>query len=536
VVNAGVFVLGILIFGFALVAPSFGLSLGTNVPLNAVSNSSTIVSVSNPVLPACTFEPGTSPSLYSCVYSLTVTNNRESQTPLTVWWAYCIPSTCPLTTTQTANVPEGQSMTVSLQSYAACNITPGTPGCFINVPAGSYTLAVFTENSAGTPDSNTLTTNMCVPGPCQITTTTTSSTSTSTSSPNSFSIYYPYDVTLTSISPPGSGITTCTASCSNGLASYTASWTPETSLSVAFTFNAQEYNVCWEYDTGGTCTPITSGSDFTIQSEASPHYAILLPTTSTSQPVTITTCVAAPNPCDSSGLLGSWSPASATLSTSSSAATFVFAPASGYVCSGDWYLVSVQAGDLEIDSGVGALAGVTFTWSQFQTWESSYGTAFELISGTSSGGGCNAQTSTYAVSGLGAVTELSGPGCTSDSCSGIIVGPETLTFLAFCGSSTVCQSVTWTVNGIVDSAGSQYELNLQVSTSQPYVIVAYGSTAIATTTSTSAISSSATMSSSATTSSSGFGSITLQQGLEGLGAIVAVVGLGMPGSKSATKK
>ena len=537
-VNAGVFVLGVLIFGFALVAPSFGIGLGTSVPLNAVSNSSLIVSVSNPVLPACTLEPGTSPPLYSCVYSLTVTNNRESQTPLTVWWGGCTSSTCPISTTQTANVPEGQSATVSLQSYAACNVSIGIPGCFINVPPGSYTLAVFTSNSAGTPDSNTLTANMCVPGPC--TTTTTSTTSTISTSSNTFSFYYPYYVTLSSINPPGTSVSQCTSSCSNGESAYTANWTPGTTLSVSFTFSSS-YTACWEYSSGGACTPITSGAAFTLSTEAAPQYVQILTQTSTTQPVTIEACVGAPNPCDSSNVEGSWSPALATLSGSHTAATFTFTPGSGYECSGSWYLVSVQAGQVEIDSGIGALSGVTFTWAQVQGWESSYGTSLELVSGTPSGLGCTSQTSTYTVAGVGSTTSLSGPGCSGDSCTGTIVGPESLTFLAFCGAYTICQTVQWTVNGVVDSSGNQNGLTVSVSPSEAYTIVAYGTGQSSTTTSTGTTPTTSTTSTETSSTTSGTGSvlpssITLQQGIEALGAIVAVAGLAMPGPRTAVKK
>jgi len=525
--------LGVLIAGFGLLAPSFGFSLGANVPLSA--ESTIPATISNPSLPACTAEGGTSPTLYSCVYSVTVRNTGETSLPLTLYWAACTSSTCPVSTTETASVAEGSSSTISLNTYSVCNVKPGLEGCFINVPAGSYTLAVYSANSAGAPDSNTLTANMCVPGPCTITTT--STTSTTSTSANTFSLYYPYYVTLSSINPPGTSVSRCTSSCSNGESVYTANWSPGTTLSVSFTFSSS-YTACWEYSSGGSCAPIASGAVFTLATEAAPQYLQILTQTSTTQPVTIESCVGAPNPCDSSNIEGSWNPASATLSGSNTAVTFTFTAGSGYECSGSWYLVSVQAGQVEIDSGVGALSGVTFTWAQVQGWESSYGISLELVSGTPSGSGCTSQTSTYTVAGVGSATSFSGPGCSGDSCTGTIGGPESLTFLAFCGTDTICQAVQWTVNGVVDSSGNQNGLTVSVVPSEAYTIVAYGSGPTTTTTSGTTSTTTSTGTSSTTT---GPGitlpsSITLQQGIEALGAIVAVAGLAIPGPRTATKK
>jgi hypothetical protein len=93
----------------------------------------------------------------------------------------------------------------------------------------------------------------------------------------------------------------------------------------------------------------------------------------------------------------------------------------------------------------------------------------------------------------------------------------------------ICQAVQWTVNGIVDSSGNQNGLTVSVTPSQAYTIVAYGSGSTTTTTSTGT---------SSTTTGPGSilpSSITLQQGIEALGAVVAVAGLAMPGRRTATK-
>jgi len=171
-----------------------------------------------------------------------------------------------------------------------------------------------------------------------------------------------------------------------------------------------------------------------------------------------------------------------------------------------------------------------------QGWESSYGTSLELVSGTPSGSGCTSQTSSYTVAGVGSTTSLSGPGCGGDSCTGTIGGPESLTFLAFCGTYTICQAVQWTVNGVIDSPGNQNGLTVSVAPSEAYTIVAYGAGPTTTTTSTGTRST--TTGSSSTTTGPGStlpSSITLQQGIEALGAIVAVAGLAMPGPRAAKK-
>jgi hypothetical protein len=234
-----------------------------------------------------------------------------------------------------------------------------------------------------------------------------------------------------------------------------------------------------------------SGLSFVITSEAYPHYAILLETASTSQSVNIVACAAAPNPCVSSNAEGSWNPAAATLSPSVTVATFTFTPASGYSCSGNWYLWSTQANAV-VSSGSGATSSVSFTWVQVEGYEATFGTSLDLVFGTTTGTTCTAQTSTLTVGWSPYITDVACSGGPFDGntvlcpASTTINGPGTVTLSEVCESS--CQFNGWTVNGA--SYGNAQSITIDVTATQAWTVYASASAAPTTTTTTGATSSS----------------------------------------------
>lgn len=305
---------------------------------------------------------------------MTVTNNQESSLPLTLTWDVCdsVTGSCISVTQQPASVPLGTSKVISTGAYPCLSYNY----CIFNIPSGSYTLAMFTGNSIGSVDSNTLTSKMCVPGPCPAVTTTTSSTATD---PNMFTIFYPSGVVLTNINPSGSNI--FQGACSNGMSCYSADWTPGTSIGMIATFDPAQWVLCWIYDSGSSSTcnsnPITTGQSFKVSSEANPHYAILLRTANPTPPVTITPTA------DTAG--GSWSSGAFTLSPSSTTSpNLVYTPPNAFTCSNFWFLQPVPANPSTQSTwltGGDALQGFKITYSQIQPLISTLGTSFKLIDG-----------------------------------------------------------------------------------------------------------------------------------------------------------
>lgn len=339
--------------------------------VGAIFAQSTVAPVvlSNYQTPACVLEGGTSPALYSCNYSVTVTNNLEPSVPLTIWWGVCSSSTCVATVEQTANVVEGASMTFSTGAYPA--------SILVNLPKGSYTLATFTTNKAGTPDSNTLTTSVCVPGPCSVSTTTT----TTTVNPGIFMIFYPSGVTISQVLPAGAS--PFQGLCSNGMTCYTAVWTTGTKVTLTATFDPTALTLCWIYDTGlvSDCnaSPVINNAPFTITTEAYPHYAILLSTANPTPTVTI-------NPiADLSG--GSWSSGSFTLSPGNPTSPGLsYKAPTGFTCSDSWFLQPIPTNPATESNwlqGSSAQELFTISYSKIQLLIASQGTTFNLMLGSS---------------------------------------------------------------------------------------------------------------------------------------------------------
>jgi hypothetical protein len=524
-VRADILVVGILIAGFGIVAPTLG------IPLNTLSSGP----VSTPTI-SCGGSPAT------CMVSVTINNPGTWGGTQSVWFWVCVPSlgtnpnalcgspgSWPILENERYNVNLGGGAPVTLTETLACQSDSVVCATDYLPLTSGLVYSVMVQVYAGPPyslESTSKTTLFTTTGGA---TTTTFSSSTS----GQFSIFYLGYITLTSVSPPGSGVSTCTGSCAaGGLSSYTATWTPGTSISLTATFNSVQYNVCWEYVGSQTCTPIKSGTPFTMSTEAYPGQAILQAQTSTTQPVTISTCVSAPNPCNSSDIPGSWSPASATLSSGGTTqATFTFTAAAGYACPTGWTLFAPQANSV-VAQGSNPCEGVTLTWQQVQGYETIYGTLLQLIST-----GSVTQTSALSLTFGGAVTSIT---CSGSNCPTSIMGPITLTFLAFCGQFVICQSVAWTVNGN-SVPGNQNGMTYSFTTSQNYVVSANGvaptgcylstTTGGQTTTTCNSSTTSSTSSTSATsiclgaTCVSGFNA---QSVIIGFGGLIALVGLILP--------
>jgi hypothetical protein len=148
------------------------------------------------------------------------------------------------------------------------------------------------------------------------------------------------------------------------------------------TFNSALWNLCWIYDTGtaSSCNsnPITSGGAFTITSELSPHYAILLSSANPTPPVTITPTA------DIVG--GSWNKGAFTLTpTSTSSGNLVYTDPAGFACSNFWFLQPVPSNPSTQPywlTGSNARQGFTITYAQVQPLVATQGTTFKLVDGT----------------------------------------------------------------------------------------------------------------------------------------------------------
>lgn len=235
--------------------------------------------------------------------------------------------------------------------------------------------------------------------------TTTSTTYTSQTGLVPFLIQYD-GATLSSVSPAGSSVTTCTSSCASSgtLESYEATWTTGTTLAITFAFNSAMYTAqacVSSYYVSYTCQPIVSGQAFTETVLApdpvtgGPSSIVVSLLGSTTPAIVITP--EASLPCTGScPTIGSWSPSSAvvlnptgssTCSTDCSQ-TFTFTPAAGESCSGAWVLYSPGTNDYFESGASGAIQGVTFTYAALQTYVSTQGSSFTLYAGSQSSSNC----------------------------------------------------------------------------------------------------------------------------------------------------
>ena len=553
-VNAGIFVLGVLIAGFGIVAPALG------IPLNAVQQNSgspgSTISVSCLPGGSCTIQAtlvnngatdyflmqasgATSATASGCagIFFCALYNSGVAFPLLagqSVSWAVTIPVSggCLGGFECQGGTFYADVCMFSATSGATFCLTPSTYASTAAYAQTSFTWAPSTTTSSTTTTTGATETGLCIAQGCP------------------FYLDIESGVTLSNVNPSGFDACNDTFSCQfyNGIRIYTGYWPTGTTVSFTVTFpSSLQVQVCTLYSTGNNaCAQVASGQPFqlTVQPPGQngvPSGAILEPSTAPNQPVTVSTCASGPGAgCAANDPTGGWSPGSTQLSASGSLqATFTWFPAAGYNCPTNWYLISANNG-AQVESGENPCNGVSITWSQASQWENAYGTSLILYDT-----GAEAKTATLTIRAAGQAVQITGGPCTAaPQCTYTLEGSQTYTFLATCPNFTICDSVTWNVNGQI-VPGDQNGMTYSFTVLQNWAVVATGSSATTTaTTSTTAATHSATTTTTSTgttstTSSPGLTlpfSVTMQQGIEGLGAIVAVAGLAMPGPRTATKK